>query len=87
MDFVNEKATMKMQAREEAPRNPAGSLHRPTNQDGKVRGDHPGYVMKTSLYTRATIHPVLAGVAVASILGTAILALQSFGDGQDGKKK
>ncbi|OUJ74619.1 SDR family oxidoreductase [Hymenobacter crusticola] len=83
MDFVNEKVTMKLQARDEAPRNPAGSLHQPS-YDGHVRGDHPGYVMSKSLYTRATIHPVLAGVAMAAVLGTTVLALQN---GKDGKSK
>jgi len=76
MDLVNEKVTMKMQAREEKPRSPAGALHQPSN-DGKVHGDHPGYVMKKSLYTRATLHPVWAGVAMAAVLGTTVLALQA----------
>ncbi|GGF09002.1 SDR family oxidoreductase [Hymenobacter cavernae] len=79
MDFVNKKVTMKLQARDEPPRNPSGSLHQPSN-DGKVHGDHPGYVMKKSLYTRATIHPVLAGVAMAAVLGTTVLALQNNKD-------
>ena len=85
MDFVNEKVTMKMQVRDEAPRNPAGSLHKPVHEEVHVHGDHPGYVMKKSLYTRATIHPVLAGVTMAAMLGTTMLILQNNKD-HDSKK-
>jgi len=76
MDLMNEKVTMKMQARDERPRHAAGSLHSPDVRDGKVRGDHPGYVMKKSLYTRASLHPVLTG-AFAALAGGVVLALLS----------
>jgi short-subunit dehydrogenase len=76
MDIVNEKVNMKLQARDEAPRNPAGSLHGPYVRDGKVHGDHPGYVMKKSLYTRASLHPVITG-AFAALAGGVLFALLS----------
>jgi len=75
MDLMNEKVTMKLQARDEAPRHPAGSLHSPAIRDGKVRGDHPGYVMKKSLYTRASLHPVLTGAFAALAGGVAVALL------------
>ncbi|MGI4873136.1 MAG: SDR family oxidoreductase [Janthinobacterium lividum] len=53
---------------------PAGSLHRPNAPHVKAHGTNPGHVMKTSLYTRATIHPVVAGVVAASSLA-AVIAL------------
>lgn len=33
-------------------------------EGGKVRGNHQGYVMRRSLYTRASMHPVIASVAL-----------------------
>ncbi|MBF9222882.1 SDR family oxidoreductase [Hymenobacter ruricola] len=74
MDLVNEKVTMKMQARDEPPRQPSGSLHGPYVRDGHVHGDHPGYVMQKSLYTRSSLHPAVAGV-VAAVAGGALVAL------------
>ena len=56
---------------------PAGSLQRPNGPHAKVHGNNPGHVMKTSLYTRATLHPVLAGVVAASTLGATIALLAS----------
>lgn len=74
MDFVNEKVNMKLQTRNEPPRHPAGSLHSPAVRDGKVHGDHPGYVMKKSLYTRASLHPLLAST-LAAVAGGTLIAL------------
>jgi short-subunit dehydrogenase len=61
--------------RDEPARNPAGSLDR-AGFGGRIRGEHPGYVHKTSLYTRAKLHPlmtaslVVAGMAaVGALLG------------------
>ncbi len=52
-----------------------GALYAP-REGGNVRGGHPGYVMRRSLYTRGSLHPlttaaVVAGVgfAAASLLG------------------
>ncbi|MEH3146911.1 MAG: SDR family oxidoreductase [Methylobacterium frigidaeris] len=54
------------QLRAEPPRNPDGSLHG-AGQDGHVRGDHPGYVRRTSTYTRAQTHPLATGAVLAGI--------------------
>ena len=51
---------------------PAGSLYQPNGPHAETEGNNPGHVMKTSLYTRATIHPVVAGVVVATGLAAAI---------------
>lgn len=52
--------------------NPAGSLDRPAGPRAQVHGNNPGHVMKTSLYTRASIHPVAAGVVAATGLAATI---------------
>jgi hypothetical protein len=51
---------------------PAGSLHRPNGPHAKVKGNNPGHVMNTSLYTRARLNPVVAGVVVATGLAATI---------------
>ncbi|WP_410824404.1 SDR family NAD(P)-dependent oxidoreductase, partial [Methylobacterium oryzisoli] len=56
-------AIIALQKRAEKPRNPEGALHAPRDA-GAVRGDPPVYVMRTSAYTRATLHPL----ATASVL-------------------
>lgn len=42
-----------------------GALTRP-GEGGHVHGDQPGPVMKTSLYTRASLNPVATGVVLAA---------------------
>ncbi len=70
-------AIIAMQRRGEAPRDPAGALHAPKHA-GAVRGTQPGYVMRTSAYTRATLHPVAATAGLIG-LGLAALALTGIG--------
>ncbi|GAB3903100.1 SDR family oxidoreductase [Larkinella knui] len=73
MDRVSETVMVGQQRRNEPPRNPAGALHQP-GRDGRVYGDHPGHVMKTSFYTRASLHPLITGALVATVgLATAAL--------------
>ena len=55
---------------------PAGrpdSLHHPS-QDGKERGGYPGHVAESSLYTKASLHPLVTG-ALAVGAGLMIAAL------------
>ena len=63
----------KVEKRDEPPRQPEGNLYQ-AGRGGQARGDHPGYVMKTSAYTRASLHPLLTG-AVLAAGGVALLAL------------
>ena len=73
MDWVGSTFMPPQQQRREPPRDPRGSLYR-AGRDGRIRGDHPGYVTRTSLYTRGVTHPeistgvVLAGLAAAVLL-------------------
>jgi short-subunit dehydrogenase len=45
------------------------TLYQPPLQDGRVRGDYEGTVKRTSLYTRASLHPVGALLVGAAALG------------------
>ena len=75
MDWLGERVLVSQQFRGERPREPDGTLYRP-GHGGQVRGDHPGYVHRTSAYTRSAMHPALtAGLAVAA--GAAAVALLS----------
>lgn len=59
--------------RDEAPRHPEGALHQ-AGIDGVVDSDHPGHVMQTSLYTRASLHPAF-GFGLALLVGVGLSAL------------
>ncbi len=50
-----------------APRNPEGALHAP-QRSGVERGEQPGYVMRTSLYTRAVLNPGKTAAVTAALL-------------------
>ena len=63
------------QMRAEPARHREGALYAP-RQDGRTGGDHPGYVVRRSLYTRSTLHP-LATAAVVAGLGIAAASLIS----------
>ncbi|MBC3539957.1 SDR family oxidoreductase [Rufibacter sediminis] len=75
MDWISSKIMTKEQLEDEPPLNRAGSLHRPSTA-GNVRGNHKGYVMKTSLYTRAIMHPVATSALVVAA-GAAVYALMN----------
>lgn len=48
------------------PVNRRDSLHAPT-EDGKERGGYPGHVAESSIYTKAAMHPLLAGSLIAGL--------------------
>ncbi|WP_375453366.1 SDR family oxidoreductase [uncultured Methylobacterium sp.] len=75
-------AIIAFQKRGEAPRDPAGALHAPTGA-GRVRGSQPGYVMRTSAYTRASLHPVATSAAVIGLGLVAALAVLGTGKATD----
>jgi short-subunit dehydrogenase len=72
-DRVSSRTMPNQQQRDEPPRDPAGSLYE-AGVDGRVHGDHPGYVMKRSLYTRSSLNPMLTGALVAAA-GMAVMAI------------
>ena len=52
------------------------SLYAP-GEDGKERGDYPGHVAESSVYTKAALHPFIAGALLAG-LGLAVAGLLKF---------
>ena len=71
-------AIVAFQKRSEPPSDPAGALHAPIKA-GHVRGQPPGYVMRTSAYTRATLHPI---ATTAGLIGLGLAALTVGGIGK-----
>ncbi|MCA1630709.1 MAG: SDR family oxidoreductase [Acidobacteria bacterium] len=73
-DKAMELTTFKLQQSDE-PSAPdrADSLHAPS-RDGEERGGYPGHVAESSLYTKASLHPVIAGAIMVGA-GLAIAAL------------
>jgi hypothetical protein len=74
VDWYTERVLMRQLHRDELEPNPAGALHE-AGRDGRVHGDHPGYVMKSSLYTRASMHPAITAGVLAAIGLAAAVAL------------
>ncbi|HSI91045.1 MAG TPA: SDR family oxidoreductase, partial [Adhaeribacter sp.] len=86
MDWVNSKFLTDQQLEEEPARHHEGALYKP-GKDGKIHGNHKGYVMQTSLYTRATLHPMVTGV-IALAAGAAALTLLNYtGTNGNGRMK
>ena len=82
MDWVNERLMSKEHFRDEPARHKKGSLYAP-GEDGRIRGDHPGFVKPISKYTEAVMHPVLASTMLAvagAAMATAIYRSQASSD-------
>ncbi len=69
-------AIVALQKRASAPRNPAGALHAPVPA-GEMRGDPPIPVMRTSAYTRATLHPLAAAAGLLGVGAATALAVMA----------
>ena len=67
-------AIIALQKRASAPRNPDGALHAPVPA-GETHGDPPLPVMRTSVYTRATLHPMAAAAGLLGIGAATALAV------------
>lgn len=76
IDAISPLVTM-FERRREAPRDPTGALQAPVVA-GHVRGDAPTPVRRISTYTRASMHPVATGAAMA-MLGVASVAALMLG--------
>lgn len=74
MDKVMERSMFDMQ-RSDRPSPPgrADSLHAPS-RDGEERGGYSGHVAESSIYTKASLHPVLTGALIFGA-GLALAAL------------
>ncbi len=74
MDWISAKAIPGQEMSDKPAHNPEGGLQQP-GLGGHAHSDYPGHVMKTSLYTRTTLHPVLAGTLAAAGLAAAVTLL------------
>ena len=81
VDWINKKVMTKQQFRDEPTRHPEGTLYQGSH-DGVVNGDWPGYVMKTSLYTRASVTPVATATAFAALGLVAFAVMGGMGNGK-----
>ena len=72
MDWINEKVMMKAQL-SKAPRSRNKNNLHESGEDGQVRGKDMPHAM-TSIYTRATLHPMVTGLALTAV-GVAAYAL------------
>lgn len=70
-------ATTFFERRSLQARNPSGALHAP-QRSAQVRGEQPGYVMQTSLYTRAILNPGVTFAATSALAGMLALAAASI---------
>jgi short-subunit dehydrogenase len=61
------------------PANRPDSLHAPS-ADGEERGRYPGHVSEWSVYTKASVHPVITGSVIAGLGIAALAAWRSFSD-------
>ena len=61
------------------PANRPDSLHAPS-ADGDERGRYPGHVSESSVYTKASVHPVITGSVIAGLGIAAFAAWRSFSD-------
>jgi len=59
------------------PANRRDSLYAPT-KDGEERGNYPGHVAESSIYTKAKLHPVIAGSLIAGLGFAAWAGWRSF---------
>lgn len=74
-DFVMERTMSKLQLTDDpaGPRD-ANNLYHP-HSDLEERGHYPHHVSESSIYTKAVLHPVITGTAIAT-LGLAALLLR-----------
>ena len=77
-DLMSERFLIGLERRDRSVRNPVGNLWKGQGRN-QVTGDHPGLVIRPSIYTRASLHPVasrlgLGAAGVAAVLGLRWLA-------------
>ena len=60
-----------------ASSNRADSLHAPS-KDGEERGGYPGHVAESSVYTKASLHPLITGSIIAGLGLAALVGWRSL---------
>lgn len=72
-----------LQRIDEPARHRADALYE-AGDDGRVHGPYQGHVMRSSLYTRATMHPVFTGL-MFGLVAAAVMAIASQGEERRGR--
>jgi len=79
-DKLMEAAMFDLQKSErQKPENRSDSLYEPS-VDGEERGGYPGHVAESSVYTKASVHPFIAGTLIAGLGLGAFAAWRAFSD-------
>ena len=73
-DWITENVMVPREFRDEPARRPDGTLTNPYDP-GHIYGDHPGFVRPFSIYTRASLHPVLSAAALSLTLAVSAVAV------------
>lgn len=82
-DYMMENMMMeKGQSSPNVHRTEESALIRPSKKEGRVRGNYPGHVSKTSAYTSATLHP---GIAALIATGLGLVTAAGLGYLQGGR--
>jgi short-subunit dehydrogenase len=80
MDKLMESMMVSQQQSERPrPGNRPDSLYAPS-ADGEERGRYPGHVAESSVYTKASVHPLITGSVIAGLGIAAYAAWRSFSD-------
>ncbi|HEU0052865.1 MAG TPA: SDR family oxidoreductase, partial [Longimicrobium sp.] len=89
-DRFMEATMFSQQKRKDRPEiPPEDTLYEPPRRTGRVRGDQPGHIMKSSLYTKAALNPgkvimTLAGLGIGVALASRFGLFDRFGGANDG---
>jgi short-subunit dehydrogenase len=82
MDKLMQTTMFDLQQSDEPERDRSkNSLYGPTSEL-KERGGHPGHVSESSLYTYASLHPMMTGAVMAMVGLTLASLMRGGGDGQ-----
>ena len=76
-DKVMELMIDRQQSDRPSPYNRIDSLYAPS-ADGRERGRYPGHVAESSVYTKASLHPLIAGSMIAGLSVAALAGWRSL---------
>jgi hypothetical protein len=72
------------QSERETPAGRRDSLYAPA-ADGRERGGYPGHVAESSVYTKASVHPLITGSLLAGLGFAAFVAWRSLSEQRNGR--
>lgn len=81
-DKVMEMAMFDMQKTDEPPSHEKEGLYDSADASLRERGGYSGHVAESSIYTKASLHPVITGAAITLGIGLVFLALKRSYDNE-----